>query len=88
MPSFVEERSSRSIPGVRKTESHQWLLRWTLWPTSTLSSADIVPNNRMFWNVRPIPSAVTWCGLRERIRLRRRVTIGLPSKMISPVVGT
>ena len=34
-------------------------------PTRTLSIADIVPNSRMFWNVRPIPSAVTWCGFSE-----------------------
>ena len=34
-------------------------------PTLTLSSADIVPNSRMFWNVRPMPSAVTWCGLSD-----------------------
>ena len=58
-------------------------------PTRTLSSADIVPNSRMFWNVRPMPSAVTSCGLSALIlsapgrhdRLR-------PSNEISPVVGT
>ena len=36
-------------------------------PARTLSSADIVPNRRMFWKVRPMPSAVTSCGLRDRI---------------------
>jgi hypothetical protein len=31
-------------------------------PTSTLSSALIVPNRRMFWKVRAIPSRVMVCG--------------------------
>ena len=64
---------------MRTTESHQWLLRWTLMPTLTLSSADIVPNSRMFWNVRPMPSAVTSCGLSDLIFLPLVVTIACPS---------
>ena len=57
-------------------------------PTLTLSRADIVPNRRMFWNVRPMPRAVTWCGLSALIRRPLVVTIARPSNEISPVVGT
>ena len=49
------------------------------WPTSTFSTADIVPNRRMFWNVRATPSAVIWSG--------RFVVTSLPSKMTSPSDG-
>ena len=31
-------------------------------PISTFSSAVIERNSRMFWNVRPSPAAVRWCG--------------------------
>ena len=72
MASSIVSSSSLSIDGARRIESHQWLLRWTWMPTRTLSSADIVPNSRMFWNVRPIPSAVTSCGLRDRTLLPLR----------------
>ncbi len=88
MHSSIVFFSSRSIDGVRTTESHQWLLRWTLIPTFTLSRADIVPNSRMFWKVRPIPSAVTSWGLSDLAFLPFMVTIRWPSKMMSPLVGT
>ena len=32
------------------------------WPTSTFSTALIVENRRMFWNVRAMPSVVIWSG--------------------------
>ena len=58
-------------------------------PTRTLSSADIVPNSRMFWNVRPMPSAVTSWGLSDLdLAGPWSYTIGWPSNEISPVVGT
>src|SRR6266540_5302536 len=49
------------------------------WPTSTFSSAVIFANRRMFWNVRPIPRAVTWCGFRP--------LICRPSNSSVPLVG-
>ena len=49
------------------------------WPTSTFSSADIVPNRRMFWNVRDTPAAVIWSG--------RRVVTSLPSNSTDPSDG-
>ena len=58
-PRSIEASSSALLRGVRMTASHQRLRRWGCWPTRTLSRADIVPNSRMFWNVRPMPSAVT-----------------------------
>ena len=64
--SAIAACSSRSIFGVRRTESHQWLPRWTFRPTRTLSSTDMAPNSRMFWKVRPMPIAVTSCGFFER----------------------
>ena len=48
-------------------------------PTSTFSSELIVWKRRMFWNVRPIPSAVTRCG--------ERPAISWPSNTTSPAVG-
>ena len=57
-------------------------------PARTLSSADIVPNRRMFWKVRPMPSAVTSCGLRDFSLEPFWNTIALPSNSISPAVGT
>ena len=76
MHSAIDACSSRSMLGLRRTESHQWLFRWTLWPTRTLSSADIVPNRRMFWKVRPIPRAVTSWGFMALTFLPFVVTIG------------
>ena len=49
------------------------------WPTRTFSIADIVPNRRMFWNVRATPSAVIWSG--------RFVVTSLPLKMTLPSDG-
>ena len=49
------------------------------WPTITFSTADIVPNRRMFWNVRATPSAVIWSG--------RLVVTSLPSKITFPRLG-
>ena len=46
------------------------------WPTITFSSAVIVPNRRMFWNVRAIPSFM--------IRSGRRPVTFLPSKLTRP----
>jgi hypothetical protein len=31
-------------------------------PIITFSSADRFTNSRMFWNVRPMPAAATWCA--------------------------
>ena len=68
--------SSAWLRGVRRIASHQRLLAGGRgWPTRTLSRADIVPNSRMFWNVRPMPSAVTWCGLSDRTLVPFVVTI-------------
>ena len=67
------------------TASHQWLLRWTLMPTRTLSRADIVPNSRMFWNVRPMPSAVTSWGLQGLELLAPHGHDRLAVESISPV---
>ena len=48
-------------------------------PTSTFSSAVICMKRRMFWNVRPMPSAVIACGgLSET---------STPSNTIEPEVG-
>src|SRR6266496_417976 len=49
------------------------------WPTSTFSSAVMFANRRMFWKVRPIPRAVTWCGFRP--------LICKPSNSSVPLVG-
>jgi len=49
------------------------------WPIITFSSALIVPNRRMFWNVRAIPAAVMRSG--------RRAVTSAPSKRIVPVLG-
>ena len=46
------------------------------WPIITFSSADIVGNRRMFWNVRAMPIAV--------IRSGRAREISRPSKLIDP----
>jgi hypothetical protein len=48
-------------------------------PTMTFSVAVIVPNSRMFWNVRATPPAVIWSG-------RQRVTF-FSSKSSRPEVG-
>ena len=48
-------------------------------PTSTFSSAVICAKRRMFWNVRPMPSAVIACG-------GLSVT-STPSNTIDPEVG-
>ena len=48
-------------------------------PTSTFSSALICANRRMFWNVRPMPSAVIACGGMS--------TTSVPSNRIDPDVG-
>ena len=49
------------------------------WPTMTFSTALIVANRRMFWNVRAIPSVVIRSG---RVR-----EMSWPSKVIRPIVG-
>ena len=49
------------------------------WPTITFSTALIVPNRRMFWNVRATPAAVILSG-------RVRVT-SFSSKEMEPNVG-
>ena len=49
-------------------------------PTITFSSAVIWAKRRMFWNVRPIPSAVIACG--------GLPTTSTPSKITEPDVGT
>ncbi len=48
-------------------------------PTITFSSALMVWNSRMFWNVRPTPSLVTVCG--------GSPATSAPSNRISPDVG-
>ena len=47
--------------------------------TITFSSAVIVPNRRMFWNVRAIP--------RSTIRSGRIAVMFAPSNTIAPVLG-
>ena len=49
------------------------------WPTITFSTADIVANSRMFWNVLAMPIDVITSG--------RRAVISRPSKAIWPAVG-
>ena len=49
------------------------------WPTTTFSTAVIVPNRRMFWNVRAMPLVVIWSG--------RSAVTSLPSKITLPSVG-
>ena len=49
------------------------------WPTITFSTAVIVANSRMFWNVRATPSAVILSG--------RMPVMSLPSKVMRPAVG-
>ena len=49
------------------------------WPIITFSSAVIVGNRRMFWNVRAIPSAMILSG--------RAREISSPPKLISPASG-
>ena len=48
-------------------------------PTSVFSSDVMVPKRRMFWNVRPMPSAVIWCC--------GSPAMSWPSNTISPAVG-
>ena len=48
-------------------------------PTITFSTALIVPNRRMFWNVRAIPSFMMMSG--------RAPVTSLPSNAIRPDVG-
>ena len=48
-------------------------------PTITFSSAVIVANRRMFWNVRAMPDL--------RMRSGRAFVISRPSKAIQPVDG-
>ncbi len=47
------------------------------WPTITFSSALMVPNRRMFWNVRAIPSFMITSG-RLPVMLRSCIEI-MPS---------
>ena len=49
------------------------------WPTITFSTALIVENRRMFWNVRAMPSAVIMSG--------RLAVTSSPSNVIVPGVG-
>ena len=56
--------SSRMIDGGRRIAPNQRpLSRWCR-PTSTFSSAVMLPNSRMFWNVRAMPRRTTSWGLR------------------------
>ena len=64
---------------MRKIEPKTVARMRACWPTSTFSTADIVPNSLMFWNVRATPSAVIWSG--------RLVVTFLPSKMTLPSDG-
>jgi len=48
-------------------------------PTITFSSADMVENRRMFWNVRAMPAEV--------IRSGRRPVTSWPSNRMRPAVG-
>jgi hypothetical protein len=64
---------------VRRTEPSTEPRIRACWPTSTFSTALIVPKRRMFWKVRATPAAVIWSG-------RRDVT-SRPSKRTSPAVG-
>ncbi len=75
----VTVRSSLPTHGGRKIEPSSPAFMRACWPTITFSSALIVANMRMFWNVRDIPIARILSG-------RPRVT-SLPSNTILPVVG-
>jgi hypothetical protein len=49
------------------------------WPTWQFSTAVMVENRRMFWNVRATPSEVILSG--------RQPVMSRPSKRIEPTVG-
>ena len=49
------------------------------WPTITFSTAVIVANRRMFWNVRAMPAA--------RMRSGRAAVMSRPSKATQPPLG-
>ena len=56
--------SSRRWPGVPRMVCQRPPLRCGCIATITFSAAVMVPNRRMFWNVRAMPSAAIWCGAR------------------------
>ncbi len=65
--------------GKRKIEPNSPPFMREFWPTITFSIALMVPNSRMFWNVRAIPSFMITSG-RLPVMLRC-------SSSIRPVVG-
>jgi hypothetical protein len=62
--------------GNRRIEPNSPARMREFWPTITFSIAVIVPNRRMFWNVRAMPSFM--------IRSGRRPVTFLPSKAMRP----
>ena len=64
---------------MRSTEPNSPARIRACWPTITFSTADIVANRRMFWNVRATPSAVILSG--------RIPVMSLPPKEMRPPVG-
>src|SRR4051794_11368831 len=71
--------SSRLTRGSRTIEPKMPAFIRACWPTMTFSTAVIVANRRMFWNVRATPALVMRSG-------RARVT-SLASKVIRPALG-
>ena len=71
--------SSRRTNGVRSTIPVTRERIRACIPTCTFSSAVIVRNSLMFWNVRAMPAVVTMSG--------RLAVMSLPSNRTLPVVG-
>ena len=71
--------SSRRTLGVRRIEPNRPAFIRACRPTITFSSALMVENSRMFWNVRATPSEVMMSG--------RLAVTSSPSKRIRPAVG-
>ncbi len=72
-------RSSRRTFGVRKIEPNSPAAMRECSPIITFSTADIVENSRMFWNVRAIPIFMTRSG--------RAPVMFWPPNAIRPNVG-
>src|SRR2546426_89000 len=75
----VTRCSSRLSAGVLKRESQSFACIRQCCPRRTLSRDDMYSKSLMFWKVRAMPKAATWCGLAP--------VISRPWKRIFPAVG-